>query len=1239
MNHIVAHFSSTRYTNKIIGGLSILLLSACATYKPQSNIAEVTENKSKTPVHTFYIAGGLGNAENGSNPEIESLLKTHLAKADKQSTLLYVGDYTSKELNKDANKALIDKQLGLAENFKGETLFVPGNNEWESKNTDEIEWVEDYLKDKNNKNIRVAPNNVCPLEYIEVNKTLDMVLIDSQWFDTNWDSVEGINKKCTDINTKRRFVEELEGYIKDSRGKNLLIVVHHPIFSNGKYAGKDTFLESITPLPIVSNIIDEVSELGSFSNQQLRSQRYNYLCTTVSALAQESDRVTIVSGHEESLQYLTGKNIRQIVSGSLGGKTATRRTKGSIANIGGTLDYEGKFTYGEEGFAILKYFEDGSSEVQFITTDSENSFAVLNRFPEEKPDFKTPDFSEATKTVPITTDEEKLDKSGFYKFIWGKRYRSYFGTPVTAEIAILDTLYSGLKITKEGGGHQSFSARLADANDKEYAMRGLEKNALKFLRFKVKGISYNEEEFKGTFIEKAVYDFFSTTHPYMQLVINPLAKSAAINHANTQLYYLPKQPGFRLLGDNYGDQLYFIEERPNDEQRNFEGYNRANPQDEGEIKQFESTTDVLEKLNEDEKYSIDQRAYIRARIFDMLIGDWDRHEDQWRWAEYKVSDDDIRFIPIPRDRDAAFSKFDGIAIPLIKMIMPDVRFWQSYGPDIKDVKWFNGEGNNLDKAFLNKYDASVWEEEAKFIQQNMTDAIIEDAFNRLPKEVQDEASENIKQNLKARLGNIDKIAKRYGERINETVIIHGTHKDDKIEITRLANGETKVVLKRLLKDRPNKVFFERTFNRDETNEIWIYGLNDDDEFEVSGEGDREIMIRLVGGYGDDTFKISNRRKLKVYDWQHEKAEFEDKTPAKQFTDLYETNTYFWRNFNENNNILLPNFGFRTDDGLFLGASDTYTNKGFNGEDFRYKHYLSANYYFDFQAAEIAYKGTFANIMPNWNLEAEGYFTSELFATNFFGYGNESVYDEDVVEMEFNRARIGQIKLSAGLARRTIKLQALYERFEVEMQPDRFFTPVNVNPAVFSDQSYVGAEGSVRYKNQDAADFPTRGLEFDVTLGYKSNIELEDNNFGYASFLLGIDRRLVSSGNLVIGSEAEIKTNFGNDYFFYHAPSLGGNNGLRGYRDERFAGQTSFYQSTDLKWRVARIITGVAPITIALYGGFDYGRVWVENDTSNTWHTSQGGGIIFGALNSFGIKAGYFVSDEDAILQVGFDIGF
>jgi len=46
------------------------------------------------------------------------------------------------------------------------------------------------------------------------------------------------------------------------------------------------------------------------------------------------------------------------------------------------------------------------------------------------------------------------------------------------------------------------------------------------------------------------------------------------------------------------------------------------------------TRRLLEHMAEDNDVHIDQKQVLRSRIFDMWIGDWDRHDDQWRWGEF-----------------------------------------------------------------------------------------------------------------------------------------------------------------------------------------------------------------------------------------------------------------------------------------------------------------------------------------------------------------------------------------------------------------------------------------------------------------------------------------------------------------------------------------------------------------------------------------------------------------------------
>ena len=1220
------------------------ILKACATYSPQFAVPEskqITSNDNNDVLHTFYIAGGFGNKENDGSEGAVNLLASELETAPEESTLIFTGDNISNiEGAWTEDRDILDEQIKLLGNFKGKTIFLPGNNEWKEFDTEKVERIENYIKDLEQDKIKFYPENACPIEHIVINDKLDLIVVDSKWFISNWSRVKDINKKCTDINTRRRFLEELEGYINDGQNKNIVIAMHHPIFSNGKYAGKESFNSHMSPAPLLGTLVHGISDLGAFSPELLNSRRYNYLRILVSALAKASDRITVVSGHEESLQYLTGGGIHQVIGGALFQKTPTKLGGDKIITIGGSLDYEGKYSHGAKGFAKLEYFKDGSSKVTFISEgDGKNIMKIHPKLDKESKSHNFPVIPNGTMKDAVADNQEKLNRSGFYKFLWGERYREYFGTTVTAPVAYLDTLYGGLKVTKEGGGHQSYSIRLEDDNGREFSMRSLRKNALKFLKFKIKGIAFQENDYKDTWTEEVISDFFTTAHPYMQLVINPLARAVNVNHSSPSLFYVPKQDRLGDLNEQFGDELYFIEERPSDEQTNFKGYRRTIDES-GRMKEMESTTDMLEKIKSDESYTIDQRDIIRARIFDMLIGDWDRHQDQWRWAEYEKKDGDKEFFPIPRDRDNAFPKFDGFAMRAIKLFVPDARRWQTYGPEIIDVKWLNIGGNRLDRTLLTQYDAKVWEEEAEFIKNQLSEAEIDAAFLKLPIEVQDGTANSIKENLKVRLKNLPKYAKQYADYLDNIVTLHGTEKDDKVEITRLSEGKTRVVIRRLLSGRTNEKMYDRIFDSENTKEIWIYGLGDDDEFEVYGDGDNEVFVRLIGGYGKDIYNITNSKRLKVYDWKHEEIKFDEKEPRHQLTDLYETNTFHWRFLEENSNVFLPAIGFRTDDGFYMGFKDTYLNRGFNGHDFRQKHVLGANYYFLFKALEISYQGVYANIIPKWDFELEGYFTSNRFSNNYFGTGNETLNLEDDFGRDYYRARMQNIRFNAGIAYHTLKLKALYESYKLRELQDRFFVPTNFNPQIFESQHYVGAETSVYYKNDDADDFPSKALYLGLTAGYKLNTQMTNNQFGYFAFKAGISHKLIPSGDVVLGTTTEYKTNIGGgEYFFYHAPTLGGNNGLRGFRDERFTGHSYFYQTTDLRFRIKKYATAVAPITVGVFGGFDYGRVWERNDSSDRWHISQGGGLWISGYNFLSFNAGYFNSVEGNMVQVGFGFSF
>ena len=122
----------------------------------------------------------------------------------------------------------------------------------------------------------------------------------------------------------------------------------------------------------------------------------------------------------------------------------------------------------------------------------------------------------------------------------------------------------------------------------------------------------------------------------------------------------------------------------------------------------------------------------------------------------------------------------------------------------------------------------------------------------------------------------------------------------------------------------------------------------------------------------------------------------------------------------------------------------------------------------------------------------------------------------------------------------------------------------------------------------------------------------------------------------VGYDAALR--FGNDIPFYQAAKLGGNSGLRSYRLGRFTGDQMLHSSVDLLYQIKPIKTALFPIRSHLYLGYDLGRVWLNNEDSNRWHDSYGGGVNFSIGEFLSSSFGYFTGSEGGRLQFALKFG-
>ncbi|MNS42480.1 hypothetical protein D3C72_748600 [compost metagenome] len=1046
-----------------------------------------------------------------------------------------------------------------------------------------------------------------------------MIAVDSEWFLEDWNDHPTINDNC-EIKTREAFFEELEGLLNKNQEKTVVLAIHHPLLSNGTHGGqfsleKQLFpLEQKIPLPIIGSFINLLRKTSGVNPQDIQNKQYTIYTKRIKTLLQKQKNVIVVSGHDHNLQYISKENIQQIISGA-GSKSEAARA---------ISPYD--FSYGGNGYATLTMFKSGDAKVSFYGNENGKEKLLFEREIIKAKEINwasdIPNKFPAKVTTSIYSPK-MTQKNAFHRFLFGQHYRKYYSMPIEATTATVDTLKGGLKPIREGGGHQSVSLRMSDPQGREYIMRAMKKSATVFLQSVAFKDQYVVNEFEKTYAEDFLFDFYTTSHPYSSFAIGGMSDQIGLRHTNPILYYIPKQNGLGEFNASFGDQLYMVEERPAD--NHLDGKNFEKPSN------IIGTDDMMLNLHKDEKYTVDEKEYIKARLFDILLGDWDRHSDQWRWAEYK-EDGKVIYRPIPRDRDQAFVKYDGALLSLI-MNMPPLRHMRTFKGDRINVKWLGREPYPMDLAFLKTAGEKEWVEQAKYIQENLTDADIDVAFKNMPKEVQDETVDEIKAKLKSRKKDLQKYAREYSDVLDKTVMIAGTDKKDKFVLNHNVKKGIEIQVFRIKKEG-DELLYTKNVTDDKTKNLWIYGLDDNDVFEVKGNEKSSIKIRLIGGQNNDTYNIENGRKVIVYDFKSKENTYNlDSKTQTQLTDDYDVNAYNYEKPKYNVVSGLPNIGYNPDDGVKVGVNVNYTVNNFKQNPYTQKHIFNAFYYFATGGLEFNYAAHFPGLLGKWVIDVESLYTTPNFAMNYFGYGNESQYDDNL-GMDYNRVRIRKFNASGAIRHvgrygSEFSIQPIFQRMTVEDTENRYINiPGIVNPAVFDSQNFGSLKVKYLFKNSDFAAKPTLGMAFMIAATWTTNLDNTKKNFPTLESFLGFTHKIDHNGKLILATYFKGKAIFNNNYEFYQGASLGGDTDLRGFRNERFLGSSYFSQSSDLRLSIGKIRKTIVPFTYGILGGFDYGRVWLDGEDSKKWHHDYGGGLWLNAINVITARISYFKSPDE-----------
>lgn len=814
---------------------------------------------------------------------------------------------------------------------------------------------------------------------------------------------------------------------------------------------------------------------------------------------------------------------------------------------------------------------------------------------------------------------EESYRSDFQKKVFGTQYKEVYTTPVPIQQVQLDTLFGGVEITTDD---YSFSYGLIDKSGKRYRLLALDRKSNRLLPIEEYRERYTFET-EDSFLSDLVDDVHKTRHPYVSLVLPTLTKAVQLYGSEPKILYLPEQKALGDFKENLGNKPYEIVPVPDSTHIALPCF--------GQPDRILSTG-LLNDMYTNPIHKVCESDYIRARLFDLIIGNWDSGIDHW--AGFKEGNKLI-YKPLAESREQAFSSYDGWVMWLLNKTIPELKLMQRYTYNIPSLKKFLKTDLDWDIKIIQTASIGDFYQEAQFIQDHLTDAVIDAAFDHFPLAIRNEKSAQIKAVLKYRRDNLINIAKDYHDLVYKNVVISATAKNDTITIERLEEGVTKVRM-----EAEGEKYFEGTYYKENTKEIWVYAREGEDKLTVIGEAEDNLKLKIIGGEGDDEYSISNSNNLKLYDYRKGKDRFTNSVETKIIlTNELGTNTYDFYKRPKVYNRLAPVLGSNPDDGFFVGIKDVLTFENLRKNPFTHQHQLNASYYLRTGGYDIYYKGTHTALLNTYNTFVEAQVTSPNYANNFFGYGNDQ--KKGAFILEYYRYKLATLHTAIGLSQNynsalSISAKLLFESKELAQTPNRF---VSSFPAIaFNRNNFTGIEAKLAYENLDDSAFPTKGYAITWENGFKTNIGNVSRSYLFSVPTVSFTRYLVSSKKLVLASKLKGRFVIGNEnnLEIYQMSTIGGNEGLRGFNNQRFTGKSSIYMSNDIRYDYKNIPSRIIPLRLGFFGGLDAGRVFTSV-ASTKIHTSVGLGAFIKAADLITGQTGLFFSSDGP--RFTFGLGF
>ena len=474
------------------------------------------------------------------------------------------------------------------------------------------------------------------------------------------------------------------------------------------------------------------------------------------------------------------------------------------------------------------------------------------------------------------------------------------------------------------------------------------------------------------------------------------------------------------------------------------------------------------------------------------------------------------------------------------------------------------------------------------------------------------------------------------ELLAEAVDLYATDQPDVAVIDRTEPDFVTVSL--AASERPNAPYLQRRFSAAETREIRLYMKRRDDRISIRGNGGGGIKIRVIGGRGDDVFQVEDSRSgLYLYDSEGQNAVAGSSAGGLDTRNFEE---WVWSEEDRDQprdwgGRTLPIFAslYSSDLGVVIGTGVRLERYGFRKTPFSSGFDITGA----FSVTKVTGRGAIAGRFNRANSPVFTTFQvrySGLDVLDFYGFGNDTPSGRSRFhEVDHERASVEAALGVSGDSGLELTLGVLASRSSTSESSGGFFRGLRDNLYGAVDFWQLGATAGVVYDppvdpNESANLFhlEIRGATFPEVLDVVTPFTTAG---GGISAVLAPSVSSPISLALRVGGEKI----WGDAFPWSEATFLGGARTVRGFDQERFAGDASLFGSGELRLRLgkARVLV---PVDIGVFGFADAGRVYLDGVSDGGWHTGLGGGIWLTPITQqYMLRAGFGVSDEGTKIYV------